>query len=262
MITSSKPGISSKIARVGKSAAGFAAAIALTGLFAGAAQAVPVTQLAFKLSDSTPQLDAFTGWTNTGGFNEGTPAAQALINNGLDYKNGTLVDNWSNVLSVRVSFYTGGVEQAFVEFDGTGTTKNNFYTQANITSSSWTDTAGPANFFSIPGDATYSRHWFINNNYGGCGADTGHAVVIDAGSQPCNWEQSRSPLVGTDERAFLYSLASTEVNWNSASVGVADTFAVFMTTDQVVSVSEPGILTVLGLGLAGLGIANRRRRRG
>lgn len=240
-----------------------AAATALVlGMAAGSAGAAPVTDLIFKLSDNgTNQINAFTGWTNTGSFNEGNVTAQMLVNNGLDYKS-SLVDAWpSDLLSVRVAFYSGGVEQAFIEFDPTGTTKNNFFTQANVTSSTWSDVTGPGNFFSIPGDPTYGRHWFVNNNYGGCASDTGHMVVLDGANLPCTWEGSRTSILGSANRGFLYSTASTEVNWNSGSVGVADVFAVFATYDVPTAVPAPAGVAFLGLGVSALGLALRRRTR-
>lgn len=236
-------------------AAGIYAALSAAAL--RTAEATPVTQLVFKLTDSGQTgLDAYTGWTNAGTFNENVAGAQLLINNGLDYKS-ALVDTWpANMLSVRVAFYTGGVEQAFVEFDPTGTTKNNFFANANVTSSTWTDvTSVPHVFFSIPGDDQYGRNWFIETQYGGCTNDTGHMVVLEQGTLPCSWEANRAGLIGDASRAFLYADASTQQNWTFGAVGVADTFAVFVTVD----VPAPGSAALFALAAAGLGIARRRR---
>jgi hypothetical protein len=238
--------------------------IAAAGLFAGlsaatsrTADAAPITQLIFKLTDSGQTgLDAYTGWSGAGTFNENVAGAQLLTNNGLDYKS-SLVDLWpANMQSVRVAFYSGGVEQAFIEFDPTGTTKNNFFANANVTSSTWTDvTSVPHVFFSIPGDDQYGRNWFIETQYGGCGNDTGHMVVLEQGTLPCGWEASRAGLIGDSTRAFLYADASTHQNWTFGAVGVADTFAVFATFE----VPEPGSVALFGLAAAGIGLACRRR---
>ncbi|MCP5152318.1 MAG: hypothetical protein H6983_14160 [Ectothiorhodospiraceae bacterium] len=243
---------------------GLCAAIGLGLGLTPAVEAVPVSMLAMKITDSAPPgLDAFQGWVDAGGFNEGVAGATDLVNNGLDFKDDFVDTNWADVLSVRVSMFSGGVEQAYVEFDAAGTSKTDFFTQANVSDSTWSDATGTGNFFSIAGDPGIDRHWFINNNYGGCGSDVGHLVVIDGdGSQPCSWETGRLGSVagGSPNRAFLYSTASTEVNWNGSSVGVADVFAVFVTVDRPTSVDEPAPLALLGLTLSGL-VAVRRRRR-
>lgn len=234
------------------------------GLLAGItlnANAAPVTELVFKLGvDSMTKLDAYTGWTTAGGFNEGNAVAQQLDNAALDFKS-TLVDNWpiADMSNVRVAFYIQGVEQAYIDFDPAGTSNTSFFAAGNVTGSNWIDLAGSGNYFSIDGHEAIDRHWFINNNYGGCTVDVGHMVVIDtATSQPCSWENGRV----SNGRAFLYSTASTEENWTTGNIGVADVFAVFVTRDvqappPATGVPVPAPLALLGLGLVAL--ARRRR---
>lgn len=68
-----------------------------------------ITEVVIKLSDNTAdanKLNAETGWTGAGGFNEGNATAALLDNNGLDYKN-ALVDAWpTNMTNVRVLMYS------------------------------------------------------------------------------------------------------------------------------------------------------------
>lgn len=230
------------------------------------AQSALVTDLVFKLSDSTPdasKLDAYTGWTNAGGFNEANATAKVLNDNGLDFKS-TLVDTWpTDMTNVRVAMYSNGNEVAYIDFNPAGTTNTNFFASANVAGSNWTDLGDGGNYFSIAGHVEIDRHWFINNNYGGCGVDVGQLVVIDGdGSQPCGWERNR---LGGNDRAFLYSTQPTEVNWNgSTTVGVADVFAVFVTRDTPPNnnngqVPAPATLALLGLGLGGMSRLRRKR---
>lgn len=222
-----------------------------------------VDEVIFKLSDSTlpaSAIDALDGWSNPGGHNEGNAAAKLLVDNGLDYKS-TVIDTWpTDMVNVRVAMYLGGIQRAYIDFNPVGTTSGNFFALANVVDSNWVDmnTSGH-NFFSIPGDPQYNRHWFVNSNYGGCAVDVGHMVVSDntqaATPGPvCSWEQ------GLGSRAFLYANASDDQNWTTGDIGVADVFAVIATFDRETStVSAPSVLALLGLPL--LVAANAKRRR-
>ncbi|MEC9432927.1 MAG: hypothetical protein VYD87_08460 [Pseudomonadota bacterium] len=237
---------------------------------AGSAQALPVTSMVvMKVADSGPgTFDPYLDWIGAGGFNEGVAGAASLTNNGLDYKDSWVDSNWGDVLQVRVSMYTGGVEQAYMLFDASGTTKSDFFSVGNVIGSSWSDAAAggsgsTGDFFSIAGDSSINRHWFVNNNYGGCGADVGHMVVLDGSTGACSWESS---VVGAGiaDRAFIYSGVSTETNWTSGSPAVADVFAVQVmvedTGSSTVPVPAAGGLIAAALGALGVAARGRRRR--
>ncbi|MCW8891378.1 MAG: hypothetical protein OQL20_12030 [Sedimenticola sp.] len=238
-----------------------AIAIGLTAGLLNSAQAALVTDVVFKLGvNSTVKLDAYTGWTTAGSF--GVAGDSHVTDSTKDYRS-TLIDTWPNTMtSVRVSMFKQGVEQAFIDFDPSGTSSTNFFTTGNVTGSSWTDiTSAPHNFFSIAGDDFYDRHWFVNRNYGGCSVDVGHMVVIDSdGSQPCGWETNR--LV--NDRAFLYSTTAINENWNQTNgdIGLADVFAVSITRNvpDTGTVPVPAPLALIGLGLLGLGIRRKTKQ--
>lgn len=236
-----------------------AACLALSGT--QAAYAEPITILAMKLSDSTPaasDLDAHLGWVNDGGFNEGNAAAQLLIDNGLDYKNSIVDTDWANVSSVRVAMYRGGTEQAFIQFSP-GTSKADFFSAANVTASTYTDLGDGGNHFSIAGESSIDRHWYINNNYGGCPSDVGQWVVLDRRPDYfCAWEDNRVDDVGSTDRGFLYALGPVEQNWTTGAIGAADVHAVFVTID-IAQVPAPGTLALVAIGMLVLGVGGRRR---
>jgi len=228
----------------------------------GAPFADASTFVVFKLGQqatSTNEIsgDEYTFWANNGGFNEGNATAASVSNDTLDYKD-SWVDsaiNWSSVISVNVGMYVRGVEQAYINFTP-GSDKLTFFTSGNITSTSYTDlsTLFTGNFFAEAGDGAYNRRWFVNQNYGGCGSDTGWFVVEDAtSSRPCSWETDRT----VNSRDFLYATGNTQQNWNSVDVGTAEVFAITVTT----ATPEPATFGFIGAALVCLSSVSRKRRR-
>lgn len=258
------------------------AAAAVLALGITQAHAVPVTKVVMKVSDlagaTAPLIDPFNDWINAGGFNEGVAGAASLTNNGVDYKDSWVDTNWGMVHNVRVSMYSQGQEVAYLEFDPTGTTKSNFFDLSNLTSSTWGTTGfpgqdlvnpfGTGQFFRIEGSDGNNRHWYVNNNWGGCSVDRGWFVVLDkASGYVCNWENTGVVALGNVTRGFMYStragLNPTHQNFNEGTIGIADVFAVSVTYDDgtVTRASEPAALAIFGLGLVGLSLAARRKRK-
>jgi len=53
---------------------------------------------------------------------------------------------------IRVSIYKNGIEKAYILFNATGSTKENWFTQDRIISSSWTDLkSAPKEMMSLAG---------------------------------------------------------------------------------------------------------------
>lgn len=237
--------------------------------FSSVSSATVINKVVMKVSDNPMKtgtvIDPHLDWLNAGGVNEGVAGAAVLVNNGIDYKDSWVDSNWSEILSVRVSMYSQGSEVAHIDFNGAGTTKSDFFQLANVTGSSWTGVGG-GNFFSIAGDPGNQRHWFVQNNYGGCSVDRGWMVVLEARSGPCTWDNTGRLALGDTTRGFLYSTLTSHGNWNiSSEYGVADVFAVSVSYDDgtVPPTPAPVASTALLLsgGLAGFAALRRRRIR-
>lgn len=241
----------------------------MAGLAAGVltvstAQATPATLLLYKLGanaagsgsiDSLGNGDLYDAWAATGGFNEGNAAATSLSNSTLDYKNSWAdsAANWNHVTNIDVGMYQNGVEVSHMDFSA-GTGKTTFFAISNLLSSSYTDLSTPftGNYFSAAGDPSIGRRWYVNQQWGGCPADSGWWVVEDTdATHPCSWETAR---VNTAGRTFEFANSTTQQNWASGAVSSADVFAIS------VAVPEPASIGLFAAGLAGLGFAVRRRR--
>lgn len=126
------------------------------------------------------------------------------------------------VEDVRVSLVVAGKEVKYFKFDGRGSSVVNWFVPARLITSSYTDT-GPTmttNVFSIAGDPSAHREWFINRAYGGCAVDNGW-LVVDWTPDPCAWE-SENPAV-----RILYAPGTIAANW-STSGSRAEAMLVFV----------------------------------
>ncbi|XP_061193477.1 uncharacterized protein LOC133201704 [Saccostrea echinata] len=147
-------------------------------------------------------------------------------NNGKHLRS-PLIDQWNslNIVKIRVVFGGLGKTLAFLEFDGSGSNKEDWFSKSRLLHSSWSDlkSSSHTNFFSMNGhNADLKRHFFINKQYGECPNDIGWLVVIDR-IPVCPWENKG------DYPLFLYSKSLTASNWNH-DTGSADVMNVYILT--------------------------------
>ena len=112
----------------------------------------------------------------------------------------------------RVNLYKGGTSKVELKFNAKGTDNQNWFIDSKLShSSQWSDIkTGSKNYFSISGDTTKKRHFFINRGYAGnCAGDTGWMVI--AGGQ-CDWER-----VHKNKNPILYSKLSKYTKWKKKS---------------------------------------------
>ena len=111
---------------------------------------------------------------------------------------------------VRVVLYKNGSEVLSMSFNAVGTNNLDWFSQAKLLSSPWTDlkTASTLRHFHITG--SFERYFEITHNYGGCPNDVGWLVV---GNGACFWERHGS----SNSSSIRFSKLRTETNWNSFS---------------------------------------------
>ncbi|CAH1246490.1 ADAMTS16 [Branchiostoma lanceolatum] len=125
-----------------------------------------------------------------------------------------VVENWGSLgiqtVKMVLESSSGNVE---LIFDGQNTDKFNWFTKSRLVSSPWNDLdTEPQNFFSVEGDSSAKRSFYINHNYGGCNVDAGWLMVADEGPDGvCSWEKTpedQAPLI-------MFSQVNTNVKFAS-----------------------------------------------
>ncbi|XP_070568449.1 uncharacterized protein [Ptychodera flava] len=140
------------------------------------------------------------------------------------------MDHWEaiGVTEVKVAVYSDGQEKASLIFNGIGSDKENWFSIDRLRASPWGDlmdakleNGKDGQYFSVAGDNGINRHFFINNNYGGCGNDAGWLVVVDDGSTVCNWSEYA-------DKPYVMYASDSKVTYESGNAQFADFIAVFI----------------------------------
>ena len=157
-------------------------------------------------------LDSYVVWSGTSNIGNSLDKI-----NQSEYFNALLVNNFFSLfVEARFEIIASNVMQKYIKFNTKGSDKYTWFSNSNIISSSWTDIQNISkNYFSIAGDTTNKRQWFVNYTYGGCDIDSGWIVVStnpskDACSQNGYWQNAP---VGS----ILYSAGTSYVNYTSTA---------------------------------------------
>ncbi len=169
--------------------------------------------------------DANAIW-NGGALNDSDPTLLDA-NKAASHYISKLVGLWNNgftVTSARVHINVGGVMSKFFRFSATGSDATNWFSLANVSSTSYTDMfSQPHNYFAIAGDGGNGRRFFVQRSYSGCGNDLGW-LVVDSAPDACTWETGSG-----SELRILHSVSSSYVNWaNVPANGKADALLVLV----------------------------------
>ena len=137
------------------------------------------------------------------------------------YASPYISSSWSTIApnTARVEICDNGSIINFINFNSSGSNKSDWFTQARIQQSSFSEiTGGTYNYFSIYGDIGNQRHWFINRSYGGCDVDFGYLCVKGGQTPVCVWDNDNWYNVLSDEmtpgRAVGYSTPSLNRHYN------------------------------------------------
>ncbi|CAG2217267.1 unnamed protein product [Mytilus edulis] len=146
-------------------------------------------------------------------YNINDNEAQNLTHpNGKHFKS-DVINYWSviDIDQVKVFVYQNGVERVFLDFNGTGTDKTNWFSQERLQNSSYSDlkTAnhGIGYYFSIEGSQYSPRRFYANYNWGGCSRDAGWLLVSEGQTYICSYESPNKLML-------LYSPTSIYMSYN------------------------------------------------
>ncbi|MCK6544734.1 hypothetical protein L6R52_02620 [Myxococcota bacterium] len=159
------------------------------------------------------------------------------------YSTPLVTTDWSRFAEARWEVLTGGQVQAYLVFDTAGATPSASFARSRLKASSWYDVWEEAqNYFSVDGDTTTRRHFFINRNYGGCGSDAGWLSVTRGGTT-CSWE------AGARNYAILYARPTTyRTNSDTANYLVANALGVWVRERAPVTAARASCLEILEAG--------------
>ncbi|CAG2246132.1 unnamed protein product [Mytilus edulis] len=110
-----------------------------------------------------------------------------------------LINYWEhlNIEKVKVSINKNDTERQYFIFNGTMSSKTDWFSQDRLLNTSYQDLNSKTrpNFFQINGDQSIKRPFVINENYAGCQYDSGWLVVLDMNaSRRCAWESKYNQL--------------------------------------------------------------------
>ncbi|XP_060084093.1 uncharacterized protein LOC132563347, partial [Ylistrum balloti] len=175
-------------------------------------------------------------WTGSDTENDLIASAISVTNTPANIYKSSVVENWSDDFTfidmVKYSYFTAGIEKAWIVFDGVGTTKSTWFADDKILFSKYTDikTAGKTTV-SISGDST--RSFAVIYQSSSCTSTTGWMMLFDYGSSgTCNSFERESNVA--TKPYFLYS--NTDVygypqwssSWDSTNFPKADVMGVFI----------------------------------
>ncbi|XP_076466947.1 uncharacterized protein LOC143298123 [Babylonia areolata] len=200
--------------------------------------------LAFRATAGIGQ-PVYDAWTHKGHHDDDPMSRQTLpcgcttVNGSLPcdrHYRSRLLDIWpsASIDQVRLVLYKNGVEKEHVTFTGTGSDYVTWFSQSRIVESSWADlkTATGLNIFSIAGDSTELRRFFISHVYHGCPEDAGWMVVKDRPDDTCTWATvPHAP-------AFLYAPSNHELVWEKDGFQQADVMAVLVKLRPAANLNE------------------------
>ncbi|XP_074625122.1 uncharacterized protein LOC141883516 [Acropora palmata] len=179
--------------------------------------------MVFKVLKGVTQPPVGPLWNSNETLAENVTTALDTTGNYLGHYKNRIVNNWQEFHpnEARVALYKNGSEVLSMLFKALGTDKLNWFSQAKLLSSPWSDlkTVISLQHFDITG--SHQRYFEISHFYGGCLSDFGWLVV---GNGSCPWE-----IHGNNSLSIRFSKLKRSNNWNDfANVGVADVLAVFI----------------------------------
>ncbi|KAK7478613.1 hypothetical protein BaRGS_00030145, partial [Batillaria attramentaria] len=149
------------------------------------------------------------------------------------------LDTWpsADIDQVRLSLYTGGESVVDMVFNGTGSTREDWFSASRLLSAPWDDLQGtnPVRF-SLMGE--HCRRFYISTTAGFAGPDCfqmyGWLIVLGKPGNACPIDkeaQYEHPTLYTTHYIapqFLYANGSNQTNFGDQEYGKADVMAIFI----------------------------------
>ncbi|XP_021364342.1 uncharacterized protein LOC110457380 [Mizuhopecten yessoensis] len=173
-----------------------------------------------------------TIWTGSSSINDGLDSAISVTNSPNSNYKSSVVETWSEDFTfmdmVKYAYFTGGVEKAWIVFDGRGTSKTSWFADSKILFSSYSDiqTAGKGTV-SITGDGIRSFATILS--YSDCASLTGWMMMSDySSSTTCTFDNAGTKPYFIYSSTETYGLPQSASSWDSTNFPKADVLGIFI----------------------------------
>ncbi|XP_052816208.1 uncharacterized protein LOC128242861 isoform X2 [Mya arenaria] len=180
-------------------------------------------ELLLKGVAGAPGPDLYQLWHSGQTLNGGEPLASHLTSEYNGHYKPDTSNHWNNYCfdQIRVSIFNNGIEKAYILFNSTGSTKENWFTSDRIIDSSWTDLkTAQKEIMSLSGDANTGREFYISGHTSQQNKCDSFGWMMVSTKPSCYFE------AGDAKPTFYYAPGTGQANWAINNPGTGDVFAI------------------------------------
>ncbi|WAR11992.1 SAS-like protein [Mya arenaria] len=167
-------------------------------------------ELLLKGVAGAPGPDLYQLWHSGQTLNGGEPLASHLTSEYNGHYKPDTSNHWNNYCfdQIRVSIFNNGIEKAYILFNSTGSTKENWFTSDRIIDSSWTDLkTAQKEIMSLSGDANTGREFYISGHTSQQNKCDSFGWMMVSTKPSCYFE------AGDAKPTFYYAPGTGQANW-------------------------------------------------